>query len=74
MKLLKMEDMNMMKTNLNDLLEVLEQIRAEKYPDVPKDLVEKIALSQYDNQDNRDIARSNTMRIIADYMNNIKGM
>mgnify|MGYP000133474767 CR=1 FL=1 len=74
MKLLKMEDMNMTKTNLNDLLEVLEQIRAEKYPDVPKDLVEKIALSQYDNQDNRDIARSNTMRIIADYMNNIKGM
>lgn len=66
--------MNMTKTNLNDLLEVLEQIRAEKYPDVPKDLVEKIALSQYDNQDNRDIARSNTMRIIADYMNNIKGM
>ena len=64
----------MTKTNLNDLLEVLEQIRAEKYPDVPKDLVEKIALSQYDNQDNRDIARSNTMRFIADYMNNIKGM
>ena len=37
----------MTKTNLNDLLEVLEQIRAEKYPDVPKELVEKIALSQY---------------------------
>lgn len=66
--------MNMTKNNLNELLEVLEQIRAEKYPDVPKDLVEKIALSQYDNQDNRDIARINTMNIIADYLNNIKGM
>lgn len=64
----------MTKNNLNELLEVLEQIRAEKYPDVPKDLVEKIALSQYDNQDNRDIARINTMNIIADYLNNIKGM
>lgn len=74
MKLLKMEAMNMTKNNLNELLEVLEQIRAEKYPDVPKDLVEKIALSQYDNQDNRDIARINTMNIIADYLNNIKGM
>ena len=64
--------MNMTKTNLNDLLEVLEQIRAEKYPDVPKELVEKIALSQYENQDDRSMARSDTTKIIDEYMSNIK--
>lgn len=62
----------MTKTNLNDLLEVLERIRAEKYPDVPKELVEKIALSQYENQDDRGMARSNTKKIIGEYMSNIK--
>lgn len=72
MNLLRMEDMNMTKTNLNDLLEVLEQIRAEKYPDVPKELVEKIALSQYENQDDRSMARSDTTKIIGEYMSNIK--
>lgn len=72
MHLLRMEDMNMTKTNLNDLLEVLEQIRAEKYPDVPKELVEKIALSQYENQDDRSMARSDTTKIIGEYMSNIK--
>lgn len=72
MHLLRMEDMNMTKTNLNDLLEVLEQIRAEKYPDVPKELVEKIALSQYENQDDRSMTRSDTTKIIGEYMSNIK--
>lgn len=62
----------MTKTNLNDLLEVLEQIRAEKYPDVPKELVEKIALSQYENQDDRSMTRSDTTKIIGEYMSNIK--
>ena len=62
----------MTKTNLNDLLEVLEQIRAEKYPDVPKELVEKIALSQYENQDDRSMVRSDTTEIIGEYMSNIK--
>ena len=62
----------MTKTNLNDLLEVLQQIRAEKYPDVPKELVEKIALSQYENQDDRSMPRSDTTKIIGEYMSNIK--
>lgn len=64
--------MNMTKTNLNDLLDVLEDIRANKYPNVPKDLVEQIALSQYKNQDDRELARTETTKIIAEYMSKIK--
>jgi hypothetical protein len=59
--------------NLNELLAVLEEIRSSEYPDVPKELIEKIAMSQYDNQDDRNKARSETMRILAEYINGIGG-
>lgn len=57
--------------SLNELLEVLEEIRSKEYPDVPKELIERIALSQFDNQDDRNKARSGTMRVIAEYVNKI---
>ena len=55
--------------NLTELLSVLEEIRSKEFPDVPKEMIEKIALSQYDNQDDRNKARSETMRVIAEYVN-----
>ncbi len=57
--------------NLNELLAVLEEIRSKEFPDVPKEMVEKIALSQYDNQDDRNKARTGTMQVIAEYVNKI---
>jgi hypothetical protein len=69
-----MEDLKMTtRQNLNELLAVLEEIRSSEYPDVPKELIEKIAMSQYDNQDDRNKARSETMRILAEYINGIGG-
>ncbi|MCQ2011374.1 hypothetical protein NOM01_15445 [Sporolactobacillus sp. STSJ-5] len=60
--------------SLNELLAVLEEIRSNDYPDVPKELIEKIAMSQYDNQDARNKARSETMSILADYVNRTGGL
>lgn len=57
--------------NLTELLTVLEEIRSKDFPDVPKELVEKIAMSQFDNQDDRNDARNETMRTIAEYVNKI---
>ncbi len=57
--------------NLTELLKILEEIRSSKYPDVPKELIEQIAISQYDNQDNRNKARTETMRILADSINKL---
>ena len=59
--------------NLNELLNVLEEIRSSKYPDVPKELIEQIAISQYDNQDDRNKARTETMKTLAEYINKIGG-
>lgn len=57
--------------NLNELISVLEGIRSTKYPDVPKVLVENIALAQYENQDDRSKARIRTMNIIHEYVGKI---
>lgn len=57
--------------NLTELLSVLEEIRSKEYPDVPKEMIEKIALSQFNNQDDRNKARTETMRVVADYVNQI---
>ncbi len=57
--------------NLTELLAVLEEIRSKEFPDVPKEMIEKIALSQYDNQDDRNKARTETMLVIAEYINRV---
>ena len=58
--------------NLTELLTTLEEIRSKEFPDVPKELIERIALAQYDFQDDRNKARTNTMNVIAEYVNQIK--
>ncbi len=63
----------MMRAEMNDLLAVLEDIRSEKYPEIPKELIEKIAIEQFENQDNRALARANTIKAIAEYLNSISG-
>ena len=57
--------------NLTELLAVLEEIRSKDFPDVPKELIERIAVSQFDNQDDRNKARTDTMHVIAEYVNKI---
>lgn len=52
-----------MRQNIDELLSVLEEVRVKKYPDVPKELVEKIALIQYENQDNGSKARIDTLTL-----------
>ena len=57
--------------NLTELLEVLEEIRSKEFPDVPKEMIERIAVSQFDNQDDRNKARTETMHVIAEYVNKV---
>lgn len=60
--------------NLEELLSVIEAVRANKYTDVPEALVEKIVIAQYENQEESDRAkaRNQTRKIIAEYMNELK--
>ena len=59
----------MMRSNLKELLSVLEENRAKEHPEIPAEVIEQIVLAQYDNQDNRVISRTKTMKIVSDYLN-----
>ena len=59
----------MMRSNLKELLAVLEEIRANEYPEIPAETIEQIVTAQYENQDNRVLARSKTMKIVSDFVN-----
>lgn len=61
----------MTRQNVTELLAVLEEIRSKEYPDVPKEMIEQIALAQFDNQDDRNKARVETIQVIASYVNKI---
>ena len=59
------------RNNLDELLDVLEDIRKEKYPHIPSDVIRSIVVAQYENQDKRLEARNNTTRIIAEFLNSV---
>ena len=50
--------------NLDELLKTLEKIRAEKYPHIPKELVESIVKEEFENQDSRTLANERVGKII----------
>ena len=57
------------RSNLDELLDVLEGIRKEKYPHIPAEVIRKIIIAQYDNQDKRLEARNATTKIVNDFLN-----
>lgn len=61
-----------MKNNLDELRSTLESIRAEKYPDIPAEVINAIVDVQNQNQDNPAKRQSETQKIIIQYANMIK--
>ncbi len=57
------------RNNLNELLDVLEGIRKEKYPHISPEIIREIVTAQYENQDKRLEARNQTNRIVTEYLN-----
>lgn len=64
--------MKMMKnSNLEELLGALETIRAERYPEVPKELLENLLMVEYENQDDRAEGQSKAMKVLDEFLNKI---
>ena len=57
------------RSNLDELLDVLEGIRKEKYPHIPAEVIREIVIAQYDNQDKRLEARNKTNKIVTNFLN-----
>ncbi|OPX85433.1 MAG: hypothetical protein A4E53_03427 [Pelotomaculum sp. PtaB.Bin104] len=60
--------MTMNSIEVEELLKVLEAIRAEKYPDIPPELIKNIIQAQFENQDDRAQGRRNTKKLIDDFL------
>ena len=58
----------MKKIAFEELLEVLSQIREEKYPEIPEQLLKDIIQAEYDNQDDPVEARKASRRVIDDFL------
>ena len=57
------------RSNLDELLDVLEGIRKEKFPHIPSKVIREIVIAQYDNQDKRLEARNATTKIVNEFLN-----
>lgn len=51
-----------------EIIETLETVRKTKYPDIPPEIVEKIAQVEYDGLENRDQVQSHISEIIEEYL------
>jgi uncharacterized protein YfeS len=64
-----MEVMKMTKSNnLDELRNALEKIRQENYPEIPKELIEKLLTIEYENQDDRVEAAKKVLKTIDEYL------
>lgn len=53
---------------VEELITVLEGIRAEQYPDISSELIRSIVEAQFENQDDRTISRRNTKKLVDDFL------
>lgn len=59
------------RSNLNEILEVLEEIRSAKYPEIPAEVIRDIVLAQYENQDTRLEGKNRTNAIVTAFLNSV---
>lgn len=57
---------------VEELLKVLEAVRAEKYPHIPAELIKDIVTAQFENQDNLEQGSRVTKKLVDDYMKDVK--
>lgn len=58
-------------SNLEELIATLETIRNEKYPEVPKELLENIIMIEYENQDDRAEGQTNTIKVLDEFLDKL---
>lgn len=56
---------------VNELISVLEKIRAQRHPEIPASLVEQIINKEFSSQDSRPKARHDVQKVIDDYLKTI---
>lgn len=63
--------MIMNNVEVEELLNVLEEIRSEKYPDIPSEVIKSIVQTQFESQDDRAEGSRKTKRLIDSFLNEV---
>lgn len=58
----------MRNNNLDELLKTVEKIRADRYPHIPKELVEQIIVEEFNHQDSRTYANEQVNKIVSAFV------
>lgn len=61
----------MTNVEINELVSVLEIIRAKQHPEIPASLIQEIVNAEFSSQDDRTTARRNTQKIIDDFLKTV---
>ena len=56
---------------INELISVLEKIRAEQHPEIPASLLQEIVNGEFSSQDDRTKARRDTQKVIDDFLKTV---
>ena len=56
---------------INELISVLEKIRAEQHPELPASLIQDIVNAEFSSQDDRTNARHDTQKVIDDFLKTV---
>lgn len=70
------EDWKQMMTrnnNLEELINIVEEIRAANYPDLPADLVRSVLQKEFELQDTRTQASSEVRDLVSSYLKENRG-
>lgn len=56
---------------INELISVLENIRAERHPEIPASFIQEIVNAEFLSQDDRTKARHDTQKVIDDFLKTV---
>lgn len=56
---------------INELISVLEKIRAEQHPEIPASLIQEIVNAEFSSQDDRTKVRHDTQKVIDDFLKTV---
>ena len=56
---------------INELISVLEKIRAEQHSEIPASLIQEIVNAEFSSQDDRTKARHDVQKVIDDFLKTV---
>lgn len=60
------------KVEIEELINVLEEIRSTKYPDISAELIKNIVYAEFEKQDDRAQGRKDAKKLVEDFLKTLE--